>query len=92
LATLCYLTATSVQNGALRVLPGTHHKSAPIHAHLPEAHTEFAETLDPSHMALSDQPGQVTLSLRAGDAVVMDYRLLHGTQANESATRLSSRG
>jgi hypothetical protein len=87
LATLCYLTATSVQNGALRILPGTHHRSAPIHAHLPEAHTELAETLDPSHIALSDHPDQLTLSLRAGDAVVMDYRLLHGTHANESAMR-----
>jgi hypothetical protein len=87
LAVLCYLTATTVQNGALRVLPGTHHRSALIHAILPEAHGEFVESLDTRHAALSDQPGQVTLSLRAGDAVVMDYRLIHGTHANESDTR-----
>lgn len=28
------------------------------------------------------QPGQVTISLQAGDAVVIDYRLLHCTHGN----------
>jgi hypothetical protein len=35
-ALLCYLTATQVQNGALRVLAGTHHRSLLIHASLPQ--------------------------------------------------------
>lgn len=87
LAVLCYLAATSRGNGALRVLPGTHHGSAPIHAVLPEAHGALAETLEVGHAALRDQPGQVTLALCAGDAVAMDYRLLHGTHANDSDAR-----
>jgi hypothetical protein len=29
----------------------------------------------------------VTLALRPGDAVALDYRLLHGTHANATATR-----
>jgi hypothetical protein len=33
-------------------------------------------------VAMRDHPNQVTLSVRAGDAVVTDYRLLHGTHAN----------
>jgi ectoine hydroxylase-related dioxygenase (phytanoyl-CoA dioxygenase family) len=36
---------------------------------------------------MGDHPSQVTLGLRAGDAVVIDYRLLHGTHANESLAR-----
>jgi hypothetical protein len=32
--------------------------------------------------ALNDQPGQATLSARAGDVVLLDYRLLHGTPAS----------
>ncbi len=37
--------------------------------------------------AMTDHPDQITLSVRAGDAVVTDYRLLHGTHANATARR-----
>ncbi len=86
-ALLVYLCDTGPGNGALRVLPGSHRRSAPIHALLPEAHGEQAGLLDPAHPALADLPGQRTLSLRAGDAALLDYRLLHGTHANAGATR-----
>lgn len=86
-AVLCYLTETTPENGALRVLPGTHHRSAPIHAVLPEAHARAMHDLPDDHVVLQDQPGQVTLSLQLGDAVVADYRLLHGTHANRSNRR-----
>lgn len=84
-AVLCYLTDTSVPNGALRVLPGSHRRSVPMHAHLPEPHGDEANRLPLDHPAMSDHPDQVTLSVRAGDAVVLDYRLLHGTHANKSS-------
>jgi ectoine hydroxylase-related dioxygenase (phytanoyl-CoA dioxygenase family) len=32
-------------------------------------------------------PGSETLAVRAGDAVVLDYRLLHGTHANATPRR-----
>lgn len=86
-AVLCYLTATDMHNGALRVLPGSHHRSSRIHAFLPEAHAHTANDLEPGHIATSDHPDQVTLSLRAGDAVAIDYRLLHGTHGNASDAR-----
>jgi ectoine hydroxylase-related dioxygenase (phytanoyl-CoA dioxygenase family) len=38
-----------------------------------------------SHQGRASEP--VTLSLCAGDAVVLDYRLLHGTHPNDAATR-----
>jgi ectoine hydroxylase-related dioxygenase (phytanoyl-CoA dioxygenase family) len=34
-----------------------------------------------------DHPDQVTFSLKAGDAVAIDYRLLHGTHGNSSDVR-----
>jgi hypothetical protein len=86
-ALLCYLADTTAENGALRVLPGSHLKSTPIHAVLPEAHGVTAEELRPEHAAFSDLPGQLTLCLRAGDAVVIDYRLLHSTHGNHCDTR-----
>ncbi len=86
-ALLCYLADTTAENGALRVLPGSHMKSTPIHAVLPEAHGAAAEELTPEHAAFSDLPGQLTLCLCAGDAVVIDYRLLHSTHGNHRDTR-----
>lgn len=86
-ALLLYLTDTTQTNGALRVLPGSHHRSGPIHALLPEAHSKQAGDLDPMHPALCDLASQETLSLRAGDAVLLDYRLLHGTHANRTTAQ-----
>jgi len=86
-AVLCYLSATDAESGALRVLLGSHHRSLPIHALLPERHAEPADAVEEGHGAMTDQPGQVTLSLAAGDAVVIDYRLLHSTHGNAAHTR-----
>ena len=86
-ATLCYLADTNEHNGALRVLPGSHLKSAPIHAFLPEAHSHSVDGLELAHIAMSDLPGQLTLCMKAGDVAVIDYRLLHGTHGNASDTR-----
>lgn len=86
-AVLCYLGATGTRSGALRLLPGTHHRSLPLHALLPEAHSTAATALGTEHPALADQPDQLTVSARAGDAAALDYRLLHGTHANDAGGR-----
>jgi hypothetical protein len=86
-AVLIYLSETSRQNGALRVLPGSHRASCDLHAIIPEPHSVSANSLAIDHPAMRDHPKQMTLCLRAGDAVVIDYRLLHGTHANESLVR-----
>jgi hypothetical protein len=86
-AVLCYLTETTARNAALRVLPGTHHRSVALHAALPEAHTREAGDLDADEAAMRDHPDQITLDVQAGDAVVTDYRLLHGTHPNTSRER-----
>lgn len=86
-AILCYLSDTDVNNGALRVLPGSHLRSAPIHALLPEAHGAAAADVGAENVAMADIPGQITLKLKAGDAAVIDYRLLHGTHGNASSLR-----
>ena len=87
IAVLCYLTDTAPDNGALRIVEGSHLNSFPIHAILPEAHGEAASGLAPGHPAMSDLREQTTIRVRAGDAVILDYRLLHGTHANNSDFR-----
>jgi ectoine hydroxylase-related dioxygenase (phytanoyl-CoA dioxygenase family) len=86
-AVLCYLADTTADTGALRVIPNSHAASVPLHAALPEAHGDEASALDLSHPAMADHPQQVTLTLHAGDAVVTDYRLLHGTHGNSGDHR-----
>jgi ectoine hydroxylase-related dioxygenase (phytanoyl-CoA dioxygenase family) len=87
IAALCYLADTDAHNGGLRLLPGSHLKSGPIHSRLPEAHSQMAETLEPGNIVMTDLPDQVTPGMRAGDAVAIDYRLLHGTHPNQSSAR-----
>jgi ectoine hydroxylase-related dioxygenase (phytanoyl-CoA dioxygenase family) len=84
---LCYLTDTTGATGALRVIPGSHAASVPLHGVLPEAHGDDSTALDLCHPAMTDHPDQLTLELHAGDAVVTDYRLLHGTHANAATNR-----
>lgn len=86
MAVLCYLGNTGPANGALRVLPGSHRHSVSLHASLPEAHEQTANIAE-GHPALCADPDEVTLAVRAGDAVIIDYRLLHGTHANTSHAR-----
>lgn len=86
-ALLCYLVDTTVHSGALRVLPGSHARSTHLHAALPEAHADDSAALASDHVAMRDHPEQATLSVQAGDVVVTDYRLLHGTHANATEHR-----
>ena len=86
-ALLCYLSDTSEQSGALRVLPGSHRGSDVLHALLPEAHAREADGVPAGHPAMRDHPRQVTLRAQAGDGVVLDYRLLHGTHPNRGQER-----
>jgi phytanoyl-CoA dioxygenase PhyH len=87
IAVLCYLADTDARNGGLRLLPESHRRSMPIHASLPEAHSETAKTLEATDVAMTDHSDQLTPHLLAGDAVVIDYRLLHGTHGNGSNSR-----
>lgn len=86
-ALLCYLSETSAQTGALRVLPGSHRDTHDLHHHLPDPHSAEAHALPLDHMAMMDCEGQETISLAPGDAAVIDYRLLHGTHPNTASLR-----
>ncbi len=80
-----YLTDTSVENGCLRVIPGTHRRRIDLHDHLPDAHGAKIQAIDDlSHPAFTDHPDAVDVELRAGDLVVADARLLHGARPNTS--------
>jgi hypothetical protein len=85
-ALVIYLSDTDTGTGALRVLPRTHHASTDLHRLLPVDHAQEWD-LDLDHDVFLDRVDQVTLDVAAGDAVLLDYRLLHGTHPNASADR-----
>lgn len=82
-----YLEDTTVENGCLRLLPGTHRHRHVLHDQ-GEAHTadiNKAEDLDDPRFL--DYSNEVDVPVRAGDLVVGDARMFHATHANESDQR-----
>ena len=79
---MIYLTDTSIENGCLRVIPASHRRDHPLH-HLDTAHSEGMQGFrDPSNRAYADHPDQVAVTVKAGDVLVGDARLIHGAFAN----------
>ena len=75
---------TSPGNGCLRVIPGSHRRSHPIHD-IPVVYgLSMSRVDDPDHLAVSASPGEHAVQVQPGDIVVKDTRLLHSTYANGS--------
>jgi hypothetical protein len=84
-----YMTDTTLENGCLRAIPGTHVKRIPLHAKLPPAHGPEIQAITDyaNHPAFSDHPDAVDLPVKAGDLVINDARLLHAARANQTDHR-----
>lgn len=79
-----YLTSTHLENGCLRVIPGTHRNRHPIHE-IPVAYdASLSKVEDPDHLLYQAWPEEVAVEVEPGDVVVKDTRLLHGTYRNMS--------
>ena len=82
---MIYLTDTSPANGCLRVIPGTHRRDHPLHR-LDAAHSAALQAVsDPADPAYGTHPDQVAVSVKAGDVVIGDARLIHGAFGNGTA-------
>jgi ectoine hydroxylase-related dioxygenase (phytanoyl-CoA dioxygenase family) len=82
-----YLRDVGPLDGALRVIPGSHRTRHQLHDILPPAHSPEVNEASEFGPAHAPQPGEMTVSVRAGDAVIGDSRLLHSTHANRSERR-----
>lgn len=83
-----YLTDTTLENGCLRAIPGSHRRRIPLHDLLPAAHgPEIQAVADLSHPAFMDHPDAVDLPVKAGDLVINDARVLHAARANQTDQR-----
>ena len=83
-----YLTDTNVENGCLRLIPGTHKSRIDLHRHLVNAHEgggyDIKET---NEWMFCDHPQAIDLHVKAGQLVIGDARLLHATHPNRSTER-----
>ena len=79
-----YLEDTSLFNGCLRVLPGSHRRRHPLHD-IGAAHTKDINSIeDPDDPRFRDYDGATDVPVTAGDLVIGDARLLHAAHANQS--------
>jgi len=84
LALMIYLTDTVVSNGCLRVIPGSNRNWHSLHD-LPVAHEASLSAInDSNNIAYQSDPDEIGITVKAGDLVLMDPRLLHGAYANKS--------
>ena len=81
---MIYLTDTRIENGCLRVIPGSHRRDHPLH-HLATAHSEDMQGYkDPANPAFADHADQMAVPVTAGDVLIGDARLIHGAFANRT--------
>jgi len=82
-----YLHDTARDNGCLRVIPGSHCRHNPLHDVLAAPRRELTATSDTRRPEFADRPDEVDVSVRAGDLVVADARLLHSAHENRTDGR-----
>ncbi|MDA1192672.1 MAG: phytanoyl-CoA dioxygenase family protein [Candidatus Poribacteria bacterium] len=83
-----YLVDTTPHNGCLRLIPRSHLYRHAMHDIVPDAHTDdLRRAEDLSHPAYNDIEGQIDVTVKAGDLVIGDSRILHASRANQSDTR-----
>jgi hypothetical protein len=84
-----YLTDTTVENGCLRVIPGSHLRRADLHdklligpGHVDWTKDERAEGVN--EPMLMHHPDAVDVPAKSGSLVIADARLLHSAYANQT--------
>ena len=83
-----YLSDTSVENGCLKVIPGSHLKRHELHDELVPAHEQGARFIDEDHPVMfSDHPDQLDVMVKAGSLTIADARLLHSAHRNLTDVR-----
>ena len=80
-----YLEETRVENGCLKIIPGSHLKRVPLHDQLVTAHEQGARFIEEDHpIMFSDNHNQVNVYSNPGDLVLADARVLHAAHKNQT--------
>lgn len=83
-----YLTDTCVANGCLRAIPGSHLKRLDLHEHLVAPHEGGGYDVEETNeWMFFDHPDAIDVPVKAGQLMIGDARLLHGTHPNTTSER-----
>ena len=83
-----YLTDTTVDNGCIRVIPGSHLRRLELHDHLVQAHESGGYDIkETNEWMFIDHPAAVDIPVKVGQLLIGDARLLHGTHPNRTDDR-----
>ena len=83
-----YLSDTSIENGCLKVIPGSHLKRHELHNQLVPAHEQGARFIEEDDAVMfSDHEDQVDVMVKAGSLVLADARVLHSAHRNQTDVR-----
>lgn len=82
-----YLNSTRVQNGCLRVLPGSHNTHNPMHDVLSSPRGDLSAGTNMDSPEFTDRPDEVDVPITAGDVLITDARLLHAGHPNTTTER-----
>ena len=84
LGIMIYLGPTTVKNGCLRVVPGTHLRRHPLHDSITAHARALSRVDDPRHKLFQSADGEIALPSSPGDVFVVDARLLHAAYPNRT--------
>ncbi len=79
-----YLTDTRIENGCLRVVPGSHRRRHRLHDQPPAHDRDLSRVAKPDSSVYHSVDGERPVEVAAGSVVIGDARLLHGTYPNDS--------
>jgi len=80
-----YLVDTTIENGCLKVIPRSHLEEHPLHDMMRNAHTaDLSQAKDLNAKEFASHPDEVNVCVKAGDLVIGDSRLIHGSHPNNS--------
>ena len=83
-----YLSETTVENGCLRVIPGSHLKRLDLHSHLVKPHEGGGyDVAEEDEWMFYDHPEAMDVKVKPGELVIADARLLHSTHPNTTNIR-----
>jgi ectoine hydroxylase-related dioxygenase (phytanoyl-CoA dioxygenase family) len=82
---LFYLIDVDPSRGGPRLLPGTHRRRHPLHETLRTTDVAALRRIDdPAAAPFAALPGEVSPSLKRGEVLLLDPRILHATHDNRS--------
>lgn len=84
---MIYLEKTTIKNGCLRVIPGSHIKYNETHKIITKHHSKYRLYKHSNDPVFKKTKDEINIFSNPGDIIIGDARLLHAAHANNSLSR-----